>query len=63
MQFNKGKTTYTELMDMPNRLFHSLYVKTINKYNSEQGLKEAAGEELMETLEEEVITQDDIKSY
>lgn len=54
MQFNKGKCTYTEVLNMPNRLFHGLYVRLINRLSTDEGQKQIAQEEMSEAIEEEV---------
>lgn len=51
----KGKVSFTEVIEMPNRLFHRLYVSLLKKLSTEDGQKEAAQEQLVEKLEEEVV--------
>lgn len=51
----KGKATITEVLEMPNRLFHKLYVSLLKKLSTEEGQKEAAQEQLVEKIEEEVV--------
>lgn len=54
MDYNKGKCTYTEVYEMPNRMFHTLYVRLIKKLSTENGKNEIIENEIQEKLEEEV---------
>ena len=51
----KGKTTFSEILEMPNRLFHRLYVSLLNKLSTEEGQQEFAQQELVDKIEEEVV--------
>ena len=51
----KGRTTISELLALPNRVFHGIYAICYNKALTEEGKKELAGEELMDNLEEGMV--------
>lgn len=51
----KGKATITEVLEMPNRLFHKLYVSLLKKLSTEEGQEEVAGQQFIEKIEEEVV--------
>lgn len=55
MNYYKGKLSFTEVLEMPNRLFHRLYVTILKKLSTEEGQKEIAEQEVKDKIEEEVI--------
>lgn len=55
MNYYKGKASFTEVLEMPNRLFHRLYVALLNKLSTDDGQKEMAQQELVDKIEEEVV--------
>ena len=46
----KGKSSILELMEMPNWMFHGLYVKMVQRLSTDEGRKEAGAETLIEGL-------------
>lgn len=54
MEHYKGRTSITEIMEMPNRLFHTLYVTLLKKLTTDEGQEKLATEELEEQLQEVV---------
>lgn len=40
-----------EVQDMPNRMFHTIYINMLERLSTDAGQAEAAAEELTETLE------------
>lgn len=55
MNYYKGKVSFSEVLEMPNRLFHRLYVSLLKKLSTEEGQKEIAEQEVVEKIEEEVV--------
>lgn len=55
MNYYKGKVSFTEVIEMPNRLFHRLYTSLLNKLSTEQGQNEIAQEQIIDKIEEEVV--------
>lgn len=55
MNYCKGKVSFTEALEMPNRLFHRLYVSLLNKLSTKEGEEEITQEQVIEKIEEEVV--------
>lgn len=52
MTHYKGRSTIKEIMDLPNRIFHGLYVLTIRKLSTDEGVQEEVAQEIEEKIEE-----------
>ena len=51
----KGRATISELLALPNRVFHGLYAICYNKALTEEGKENLAAEEMMDNLEEGMV--------
>ena len=56
MGYYKGRSSIQEVIDMPNRLFHTLYANLLRKLSTPEGQEQAATEKVVEEIEE-VSTQ------
>lgn len=56
MGYYKGKTSIQEVINMPNRLFHTLYTNLIKKLSTPEGQEQVSTERTVEEIEE-VSTQ------
>lgn len=54
MDHYKHKFSFNEVLDMPNRLFHTLYISLTKKLATDSGKKELADKALTDSIEEEV---------
>ncbi len=52
MEYYKGRTTINDVFEMPNRLFHTLYISLLKKLTTDEGQKELANNELEEQIQE-----------
>lgn len=48
----KGRVTISELLALPNRVFHGIYAICYNKALTQEGQEALASENMMDTLEE-----------
>ena len=48
----KGRISYSEAINMPNRSFHALYTMLQEKAISEEGKEQLAGENISDELED-----------
>lgn len=48
----KGKTSFDELIEMPNRMFNQLYINLLKKLSTPEGQEQIANEQAIEKIEE-----------
>ena len=51
----KGRVTVSEMLNLPNRVFHGIYAICYNKALTDDGQENLAAEEMMDNLEEGMV--------